>query len=85
MRTDRVSDPRAMPLASFRVLEHRGTMLPPRMLPILAQVQDPRVARTRAHKLVDVLMIALLACINGAEGWDEMLYFAKIIHVSVTA
>ena len=52
-------------------------MLPARILPILAQVQDPRVARTRAHKLVDVLMIALLASINGANGWDEMADFGK--------
>ncbi|MCL2726535.1 MAG: ISAs1 family transposase [Polyangiaceae bacterium] len=39
---------------------------------------DPRVARTRIHKLVDILVIALLAMINnGTDGWEDLADFAE--------
>lgn len=47
-------------------------MSPTRLLEILSIVPDPRVERTRAHKLVDIMVITLLAQINGAEGWDDI-------------
>ncbi len=47
-------------------------MSPSRLVEILSSLPDPRVARTRVHKLVDVLLIALLAMINGAAGWEDM-------------
>ena len=44
----------------------------PRLVIFFEDVPDPRVERTRRHKLVDVLVIALLATICGCEGWDAM-------------
>jgi predicted transposase YbfD/YdcC len=53
-------------------------MSPKRLKEILSSVPDPRVARTRVHKLVDILVIALLATINGAAGWEDMSEFADV-------
>lgn len=49
-----------------------------RLIAILSIVPDPRVERTRRHKLVDILIIALLAMINGAAGWEDMSEFADV-------
>jgi predicted transposase YbfD/YdcC len=49
-----------------------------KLISVLETMTDPRVARTRAHKLVDILVIALLAAINGAEGWEDMHEFADV-------
>ena len=35
-------------------------------------VPDPRVERTKQHLLKDILVIALLAVIAGADGWEDM-------------
>ncbi|MFM7384580.1 MAG: transposase family protein, partial [Microcystaceae cyanobacterium] len=37
-----------------------------------AEIDDPRIERTKRHNLVDILTIAILAVICGAEGWTEM-------------
>jgi len=47
-----------------------------RLIAILSILPDPRVERTRRHKLIDILVIALLAMINGAAGWEDMEDFA---------
>ncbi|PAX45688.1 ISAs1 family transposase [Brunnivagina elsteri] len=36
------------------------------------QVKDPRVERTRLHLLTDIITIAILAVIAGAEGWEDI-------------
>ncbi|ANV85362.1 transposase [Picosynechococcus sp. PCC 7003] len=33
------------------------------------EIEDPRVERTRAHYLVDIIVIALFATISGADSW----------------
>ncbi len=33
------------------------------------QIRDPRVERTRAHQLLDIIAIALLAVLSGADSW----------------
>lgn len=38
---------------------------------------DPRVARTRVHLLTDLITIAILAVIAGAEGWDDIETYAE--------
>ena len=38
-------------------------------------IEDPRVDRTKDHKLVDIIVIALCAVISGAEGWTEIEEF----------
>jgi predicted transposase YbfD/YdcC len=52
-----------MPLSPF--VEHFGSM------------PDPRVDRTKKHFLLDILLIALLAVICGAEGWEDMETFGR--------
>ena len=35
-------------------------------------IKDPRVNRTKKHLLKDILVIAILAVIGGAEGWEDI-------------
>lgn len=42
------------------------------------EIPDPRVDRTRAHPLVNILTIALLGAISGADGWEALEHFARI-------
>ena len=37
-----------------------------------AELPDPRVSRTQKHLLQDILAIAILAVIAGAEGWEDI-------------
>lgn len=39
------------------------------------ELPDPRVQRTRKHKLVDVVLLVLIATIMGIEGWDDIHVF----------
>jgi predicted transposase YbfD/YdcC len=41
------------------------------------QVRDPRLDRTKEHKLIDIIAIALCAVICGAEGWTDIENFGK--------
>ena len=45
-----------------------------------AEIDDPRIERTKRHKLIDILTIAILAVICGAEGWVGMENFGKAKH-----
>jgi len=36
---------------------------------VFAGIEDPRVERTKLHQLEDIILIAILAVICGAEGW----------------
>ena len=40
-------------------------------------LQDPRMQRTRLHRLDDILALAILATIAGAEGWTEIEQFGR--------
>lgn len=42
------------------------------LLTYLEDVPDPRVKRTQKHILKDILTIAILAVIGGAQGWEDM-------------
>lgn len=42
------------------------------VLAYLAKVPDPRIERTRAHSLVNILVIALLAVLCGADSFTDM-------------
>ncbi|QKQ74883.1 ISAs1 family transposase [Nostoc sp. TCL240-02] len=37
-----------------------------------ALIKDPRVERTKKHQLRDILVIAILAVIAGAQGWEDI-------------
>ncbi len=54
---------------------------PPKVGAVLAKhfetLHDPRVARGRLHPLLNVVVIALLGVICGAEGWDELEVFGE--------
>ena len=43
-----------------------------------AQVDDPRIERTRLHRLIDILVIAICAVICGAESWDDIAEFGEV-------
>lgn len=36
------------------------------------EIEGPRVERTRQHKLIDIITIAICAVICGAEGWTDI-------------
>jgi predicted transposase YbfD/YdcC len=44
---------------------------------VFAQVEDPRMERTKRHRLRDILIIAICGVICGAEGWVEIEEFGK--------
>jgi predicted transposase YbfD/YdcC len=43
----------------------------------LEKINDPRIDRTKQHKLIDILVIAVCATICGAESWTEMEEFGE--------
>ena len=42
-----------------------------------SRVKDPRVDRTKDHKLLDIISIAICAIISGAEGWVDIENYGK--------
>lgn len=40
-------------------------------------LRDPRIARTRKHEFLEILIVAILAVICGAEGWEDMEAFGR--------
>lgn len=47
------------------------------LLECLSTLSDPRVERTRYHSLLNILTIAICACLCGAEGWEDMNEFGR--------
>ena len=43
----------------------------------LTSLKDPRVERTKRHKLLDIIIIAICGTICGADGWVEIEEFGK--------
>ena len=41
-----------------------------------SQIEDPRVERTRAHVLSDILIMGILAVIAGGKGWEDIENYA---------
>jgi predicted transposase YbfD/YdcC len=39
---------------------------------------DPRIDRTKLHKLIDILVIAICAVIAGADNWEDVEEFGKV-------
>ncbi len=42
-----------------------------------SQVTDPRIDRTKEHKLIDIIALAICAVICGAEGWTDIENFGN--------
>src|SRR5215472_14660419 len=62
------------------ILLTRCTMDPSPVLALsqhFAQLEDPRVERTRLHQLLDIVVIAICAVIAGAESWDDIALFGE--------
>ena len=49
----------------------------PVLIECLSELPDPRVERTRLHRLLDILTVGICAVICGAEGWDDMTRFGR--------
>ena len=47
------------------------------LIDYLSVIDDPRVRRTREHKLIDVLVIGVCCVICGGEGFNDMETFGK--------
>jgi predicted transposase YbfD/YdcC len=43
-------------------------------------LEDPRIARTKKHNLLDILVIALCTLLTGGEGFQDMELFGKSKH-----
>ncbi len=52
-------------------------MPPTSLLEHFADLTDPRVERTRRHKLVDIIVMTICAVIAGAESWDDIELFGE--------
>jgi predicted transposase YbfD/YdcC len=50
---------------------------PQTLVEYLSSIRDPRIERTRRHKLIDILVIGICAIICGAETWEEMELFGR--------
>lgn len=48
------------------------------LLDVFSELEDPRVARTRAHPLVNILTMSLFGALAGADGWDALAHYAEI-------
>jgi hypothetical protein len=44
---------------------------------LFAEVEDPRVERTKLHRLRDILILAICGVICEADGWVEIEEFGK--------
>jgi predicted transposase YbfD/YdcC len=57
---------------------HTPEPAPPSLVECLGAIDDPRMDRTRRHKLVDVLAIGLCSMLTGGEGFNDMQMFGEI-------
>lgn len=49
-----------------------ANVLTEQMKLVFSDIKDPRVERTRAHLLTDILIIGILSVIAGGKGWEDM-------------
>ena len=47
------------------------------MVEHFSSITDPRMNRTKRHRLVDIICLAVLAVIAGAEGWEDIEDFGR--------
>ena len=52
-------------------------MQPPAIWTHFESLKDPRIERTRRHKLMDIVVISVLAVVCGADGWSDIVLFAQ--------
>ena len=68
-----------MPADSLRTWRQVGMAQRPKatIRDHFTDLDDPRVERTRRHKLVDILAISICATICGADSWVYIELFGK--------
>ncbi len=44
----------------------------PSLVNYFSKITDPRIDRTKKHKLIDIIIIALCAILSGCLGWEEI-------------
>lgn len=49
----------------------------PALLSFFESLPDPRVNRRKKHRLLDIVLMSILAVICGEEGWDDIAEFAE--------
>lgn len=57
-------------------MQTRSSLAPLQVSISFAALRDPRIARTRRHPLINILVIVLAATLAGMRGWDAMVVFA---------
>jgi len=50
---------------------------PKSLIEHFSAIDDPRIDRSKLHKLIDILVIAICATICGAEGWEDFELFGN--------
>ncbi|MDR1153639.1 MAG: transposase family protein, partial [Bacteroidales bacterium] len=45
---------------------------------VFRKMHDPRVNRWRKHKLLDIIILSILAVLCGAESWDSTEMYGKM-------
>src|SRR5437868_15537877 len=50
---------------------------PQSLIEHFSAIDDPRIDRSKLHKLIDILVIAICATIFGAEGWEDFELFGN--------
>jgi len=54
-----------------------ATSIPASVFDAFAEVDDPRVDRTKRHRLLAIVTITLGAVVSGADGWVDVVTFAQ--------
>ena len=63
---------------SFSLTGVHGMVAKLSLVECMAAVEDPRVDRTKAHDLQDILVLSVLAVLCGADDREDIELFAKI-------
>lgn len=56
---------------------NKGEIDPKEIIKFFSIIADPRVERTKEHRLIDIIVIALCSVLCGAEGFTEIEEFGK--------
>ena len=44
-----------------------------------SSLEDPRIERHKRHQLLDIIILTICAVISGAEGWEAIEAFGRVI------
>lgn len=58
-------------------MQNKNSYTPPPITQHFINITDPRIERSKAHKLIDIIVIAICAVIAGSDSWVEIEEFGK--------